>query len=109
MNNQTIPELTATLKRVAQQYSEEFGVTYNGDWFLLKLQEELGEMTQKYLIMTNRTRRKPESEELARAALAEEIADTFGYILLLAEHLDIDVEKAVLGKWLKYLNAAKEI
>lgn len=99
-----LQQLTGTVKRVADEYSKNFGVKYDGDWFLLKLQEELGEMTQKYLIMTNRTRRKPESEAEAKAALAEEIADTFSYVLLFAEHVGVDVEQAVKDKWFKYLS-----
>lgn len=98
-----INELTNTVKQVAEGYSKKFDVPYDGDWFLLKLQEELGEMTQKYLIMTNRTRRKPESEAEARAALAEEIADTFSYVLLFADYVGADVEEAVKAKWFKYL------
>lgn len=99
-----VNELTNTVKRIADGYSQKFGVKSDGDWFLLKLQEELGEMTQKYLIMTNRTRRKSESEAEAKAALAEEIADTFSYVLLFAEHVGIDVEEAVKNKWFKYLD-----
>lgn len=96
--------MTETVKKVADRYAQNFNVKYDGDWFLLKLQEELGEMTQKYLIMTNRTRRKPDSEAEARAALAEEIADTFSYILLFADHVGINVEEAVKMKWFKYLD-----
>lgn len=98
-----LKQLKETIKQVAEGYSKKFDVPYDGDWFLLKLQEELGEMTQKYLIMTNRTRRKPESEAEARAALAEEIADTFSYVLLFADHVGVDVEEAVKAKWFKYL------
>ena len=104
-----VNEMTEKVKQVANQYAQNFGIKYDGDWFLLKLQEELGEMTQKYLIMTNRTRRKPESEEEAKAALAEEIADTFSYVLLFAEHVGVDVEQAVKDKWFKYLEKKKEV
>ncbi len=69
----------------------------------MKLQEEFGEMVQAHLIMTNRTRRKPETEERARDALAQEIADVFCYILLFAKSLDINVEQAVKDKWFAYL------
>lgn len=99
-----LQQLTEKVKRVADEYSKNFGVEYDGDWFLLKLQEELGEMTQKYLIMTNRTRRKPASEAEAKAALAEEIADALSYVLLFAEHVGVDVEEAVKAKWFKYLS-----
>ena len=101
----SLPDLISMIKQVADQYSKKFGVKYDGDWFLLKLQEELGEITQKYLIMTNRTRRKPESEAEARTALAEEIADVFCYILLFADEVDVDIEEAVKRKWFSCLKS----
>jgi NTP pyrophosphatase (non-canonical NTP hydrolase) len=99
----TIPELTQKVQRVADQYAKEFGVTYSDDWFLLKLQEELGEMTRAHLVRTERTRHKSASEEAAKEALAEEIADVFAYILIFARRTGIDIEDAVVQKWFKYL------
>ena len=98
-----IKELTKTIQKVADQYSEEFGVEYSKDWFVMKLQEELGEMVQSHLIMTNRTRRKPESAEKAKEAFAQELADVFCYVILLAEENDINIEQAVKNKWFSYL------
>lgn len=95
--------MTTMVRKVADRYATDFGITYDGDWFLLKLQEELGEMTQKYLILTDRTRRKPESEALGKEALAEEIADVLSYVLLFADRAGIDPETAIRTKWFKYL------
>ena len=99
----TISELTRNVEQVADQYSQEFGVTYTSDWFLLKLQEELGEMTRAHLVITNRTRRKATSESEAKEALSEEIADVFAYVLLFAKNSDIDIEEALTKKWFAYL------
>ncbi|MEK9155625.1 MAG: pyrophosphatase [Patescibacteria group bacterium] len=98
-----LPELTANVEHVASQYSQEFGVTYTNDWFLLKLQEEFGEMTRAHLMLTNRTRRKAASELEAKKALADEIADVFAYVLLFAKNMDIDIEAALTKKWFAYL------
>lgn len=99
----TIPELTERVKLVADQYGKEFNVTYTDDWFLLKLQEELGEMTRAHLARTERTRHKPSSNQEATNALAEEIADVFSYVLIFAQRSGINIEEAVTKKWFKYL------
>lgn len=95
--------MTTMVRKVADRYAVDFGIAYDGDWFLLKLQEELGEMTQKYMILTDRTRRKPESEALGKEALAEEVADVLSYVLLFADRAGIDPEAAIRAKWFKYL------
>jgi NTP pyrophosphatase (non-canonical NTP hydrolase) len=99
----TIAELTEKVSLVTDRYAKDFNVTYTDDWFLLKLQEELGEMTTAHLVLTQRTRRKPESEQAAKNALAEEIADVFSYVLMFAKRSGIDIEEAVANKWFKYL------
>lgn len=101
-----IKEITDKAHRVADQYSKEFNVQYTSDWFLLKLQEEFGEMTRAHLMLTNRTRRKISSEQEGKDALAEEIADVFAYILLFAKQMDINVEDAVAKKWFPFLEKA---
>lgn len=101
-----IQEITDKAHRVADLYSKEFSIEYTGDWFLLKLQEELGEMTRAHLMLTNRTRRKVSSEQEGKDALAEEIADVFAYILLFAKQMDVDIEDAITKKWFPYLENA---
>lgn len=98
-----VQEVTTKVERIAALYSERFGVEYSGDWFLLKLQEELGEMTQAHLILTNRTRRKIASEQEGRDALGKEVADVFAYVLLFAKQMNIDVEEELAKKWYPYL------
>ncbi|MFN8077981.1 MAG: hypothetical protein U0Q19_00305 [Kineosporiaceae bacterium] len=41
-----LAELTATVERVSEGYADRFGIDRTPDWFLMKLQEELGELTQ---------------------------------------------------------------
>lgn len=95
--------LTKNIETVAGQYSEKFNITYTNDWFLLKLQEEFGEMTQAYLMLTQRTRRKIPSTQEGKQVLAEEIADTLAYILLFAKNMHIDPEEAIIKKWFAFL------
>ncbi len=99
----TIPEILTSLSLVQEEYNRKFTVTHSPDWFLLKLQEELGEMTNAHLVRTQRTRRKVENPEETKAALAEEIADVISYALLFANSVDIDPEAAIVKKWFAYL------
>ena len=103
----SLQTLTEKIKRVNDLYAKEFNVEQNGDWFLLKLQEEFGEMTQKYLMTTGRTRKKFASSEEGKQALGEEVADMFSYLLLFADQTGINVEEAVKDKWFKYLAEEK--
>jgi hypothetical protein len=50
-----------------------FNITRDSDWFLFKLQEELGELTQKYLMLTKRGRQKGLSEEEAINKISAQI------------------------------------
>ncbi len=101
----TIQELTEKSDLVAQEYSTKFGIEYTDDWFLLKLQEELGELTRAHLMLSDRTRRKVSSEQEGKYALAEEIADVFAYTLLFAKRMNIDIEDAITKKWFVFLKS----
>jgi len=103
-----VKELANTIQTVADNYAKDFDVPYSADWFVMKLQEELGELVQAHLILSHRTRRKPTSEVEARTRLAEEIADVFSYVLLFAHEVNIDIEAAVKEKWFSYLTQNQE-
>lgn len=98
-----IQEITNKIEQVADRYSKDFDIEYTDDWFLLKLQEEFGEMTRAHLMLTHRTRRKISSEQEGKEALAEEVADVFAYILLFAQRMDIDIQDALTKKWFQFL------
>lgn len=100
MNNQ---ELTKTIVKIAEEYKTKYKVEYDAEFFLLKLQEELGELVQAHLSLSGRGRSRSESKEEAKQQVAEELSDVFCYVLLLAHELDVDIETAVRDKWFKYL------
>jgi NTP pyrophosphatase (non-canonical NTP hydrolase) len=56
-----IEQLTEKIQAVADQYSQKFSVEYSDDWFVMKLQEELGELVQAHLILSGRTRRRADT------------------------------------------------
>jgi len=70
------------------------------DWFLLKLQEEIGELTQIWNKLSGRGRRHGRSDDDLRQALADETADVLGHVLLFAEQNGLDLAAAIERKWL---------
>ena len=97
-----IPNLDAfidRLKAISDRYGRVYGVDRGGDWHLLKLQEEMGELTQAYLAKTARSRRDPAE---ARTGMAHEMADVLCMLLLMARDQGIDLNAAITEKWLRW-------
>jgi len=99
----TIFEISEKVETVSQGYIGKIGVVRTPDWFVLKLQEELGELTQAYMKVKGQARTNGKTSEELNHAMAEEAADVFCHVLLFAKHNGIDLDKAVKEKWLKYL------
>ncbi|ADB31726.1 conserved hypothetical protein [Kribbella flavida DSM 17836] len=95
-----ITELTERAEKISVKYGESLGIERDGDWFLLKLQEEVGELTQAYLQVTGRARPKNRTEHELRDGFELEFADVLCQLLLLARHHGVDVPAAVERKWL---------
>jgi NTP pyrophosphatase (non-canonical NTP hydrolase) len=95
-----IVELTVAVERISAGYAERFGFERTGDWYLLKLQEEVGELTQAHLMREGQARTKGRSPSELDDAFRAEVADVLCQTLLLARHHGIDVEDAVRRKWL---------
>ena len=93
--------LAAKIVQVSDIYAAHFDIDRAGDWPLLKLQEEIGELTQAYLTTTGRTRRP--ADKAARDQLALEMADALGMLLIMAKAEGIDIDQAMQDKWLHWL------
>ena len=94
-------ELQEKIFEVEQSYGKKFGITIDEEYALLKLYEEMGEMSQAVLIGRGKCRpnKFPGSIE-AKEKLAEEMADVLGLLITNAKLLDIDLEAALEKKWL---------
>ena len=97
-----IDHLSQAVEQVSQHYAEKFDITRDATWFLLKLQEEVGELTQAYLMLSGQARAKGKSPETLQADFRKEVADVFCQILLLARFHGIDLTKEVEEKWLRW-------
>ena len=94
-------ELQAKIVKTARDYGVRHNIVLDSDYIMLKLQEELGELTQAYLIYRRKCRiQKYRLEAEAKAEVANELADVAGFIFFLAEVLEIDLEAALVSKWI---------
>jgi NTP pyrophosphatase (non-canonical NTP hydrolase) len=83
----------------SQKYADANGIVRDSDWFMLKLQEEVGEVTQAWNRLSGRGRSKGKTQEEMRQELADETADLLGHVLLLAYQNGLDIEASVKRKW----------
>lgn len=93
-----ITQLQVQAARVAEIYAENFDVPTTSEWTLLKLNEEMGELTSAWLSAHGQSRKTADTQ-----ALADELADVLGFLLVLAEREGIDPAQAFADKWGKYL------
>ena len=91
------------LETIRKNYLKKFVITDIEHFTILKLQEEVGELTQAYLTMAKMARPRGKTDTELKEAFGEEIADVLCMTLLLANDHRVDVEKAIERKWLKWL------
>ena len=97
-----LSELTRKIEAVSQTYSRKYKIKRDLNWFVLKLQEEMGELTQSYLMMNGSGRNKNKSKAELRSDFEKELADVFCHVLLLAKSHKVDMERAIDEKWLTW-------
>lgn len=96
-------ELIQKLVYVSDLYAQRFSLQRDTDWYLMKIQEELGELTAAHLRLTGRGRFQGKSRGEVEKNLREEVADLLAMTLLFAWNRGIDVETALRDKWLHHL------
>lgn len=101
-----LKRLTELVSQVSDTYAQKCDIQRDDDWYVLKLQEELGELVAEHLRATGRGRMKGMSGEDVKTALANEAADVLAHLLLFAKARDIDLEQALARKWFSYLPEA---
>ena len=98
-----LKSLISKIERVSELYSKKYKISRNKLWYLLKLQEEMGELTQAYLSMNGQGRHKNNTPSELKESFENEVADVLCHVLLLAQSEGVDLKKAIDEKWLKRL------
>ena len=65
-----LEELTAEVEAVSRIYATRHGIDRDPAWFVLKLQEEVGELTQAYLMRSGQARDKGHTADELESASA---------------------------------------
>lgn len=95
-----IDSLRRDVETVSAHYAERNDIARTDDWFVLKLNEEVGELTQAFLARSGQSRDKGRSPDERDGDFKAELADVFAHVLLLAERFDVDLVAEVESKWL---------
>ncbi|MHC2999548.1 pyrophosphatase [Microbacterium sp. HJ5] len=90
------------VEAVSALYAERFDVDRTDDWLILKLNEEVGELTKAYLARTGQTRNRDRTADEIEHDFQSELADTLAHVLLIAERFGADLTAAVQKKWLAW-------
>ena len=101
--SRSLSELTDLVAEVSDIYAANNNIARDDEWYVLKLQEELGELTAEYLKTTGRGRTKGADASAIRRALEDEAADVLATLLLFAHKNGIDLDAALERKWFQYL------
>ncbi len=101
-------ELARRIDAISARYAQIYGFERDGDWLMLKVQEEVGELAQAWLAKTGRQRDKGLSTDEIEERFALELADSIGMLLALAQHTGVDVERAMDAKWLVWDRRANQ-
>ncbi|HBY19879.1 MAG: hypothetical protein A2Y24_07700 [Clostridiales bacterium GWE2_32_10] len=89
------------LEDILRGYSKEFNYKEerDSDILIFKLQEELGELTQRYIQMTGRGRMRNMTEVEIKEGFKEESVDILVYLMVLFKRYNVNVEKILSKKW----------
>ncbi|MBN9306859.1 MAG: phosphoribosyl-ATP pyrophosphohydrolase [Devosia sp.] len=93
------------LAQVSDVYAQRTGIVRDDDWYVLKLQEEAGELVAEHLRLTGRGRLRDGGKAAALAARDDEAADLFAMVVLYCRHNGIDLETALARKWFRHLES----
>lgn len=94
-------ELRKKIIEVGSDYRTRNDIVMDKNSTLIKLFEEVGELSQAVLIHQNKCRKsKIVKEEESKKHLSEEMADAFCLIIMCANEFDVDLEDAIDKKWL---------
>jgi NTP pyrophosphatase (non-canonical NTP hydrolase) len=95
-----IDELRDEVEQVSAFYAERHSIDRTDDWFVLKLNEEVGELTQAYLARAGQARDKGRTSEELESEFRSELADVLAQVLLIARRFDVNLSDEVARKWL---------
>ena len=94
-------EIQRKVISTSENYGKEYNFKIDADYALLKLYEEVGELTQSILIQRKKCRpAKFLSDEESKKEISKELADVAGTVMVISNLFGIDLEEAINKKWI---------
>jgi hypothetical protein len=81
------------------QYAEKFQIRRDDEFYLFKMQEELGELTRIFLEIRGSEKKRKDSMEELQKKFAADVAVLIGNALILAHHFNVNVEANIREKF----------
>ena len=95
-----IKELQEKVTKIFLSNLDRDKIDNSDNYLILKINEELGEFVQSYIIHKKMCR--PEKylpDEESKREMAKELSDVLGLVFVIATQFNIDVEEALVKKW----------
>lgn len=94
-------QLQSKVSKVFLANAKRDNIKVDSDYLILKLTEELGEFVQSYLVHQKRCRPAKYLKTLeSKKELSKELSDVLGIIFTISKTLDINIEEALIKKWI---------
>jgi NTP pyrophosphatase (non-canonical NTP hydrolase) len=97
-----LSQLTRAIETISERYARAHGFQRSEDWAIMKLAEEVGELTQAHLRRKGQARQSSASPEALQRSYEDELADVLGQVLVLAGLSRVDLATALDRKWLRW-------
>lgn len=87
-----IKEAAQHCNKAWSQYAKKFNIHRDDEFYLFKLQEELGELTRAFLELRGSENKGNLTQDELHRKFASDVASMVGNALILAEHFEVDLE-----------------
>lgn len=100
-----ISTLQKKLVKVSDIHANSLDIARDGDWYILKLHEEIGKLTKAHLARSKRSRHKSiaQNGNISAEIIGQEIADVYAHTMSLANNYGRDIVAEIEKKWPRYL------
>lgn len=94
-----LKELAQHCEKAWSQYAKKNHIHRDDEFYLFKMQEELGELTRAFLELRGSEKKNKPSKEDLKKRFASDIASLVGNALILALYFDVDLETTIKAKF----------
>jgi NTP pyrophosphatase (non-canonical NTP hydrolase) len=92
-------EVSLLCEKAWSQHAAKFHINRDDVFYLLKMQEELGELTRTFLELRGSEKKRTTNIDELKKQFAADIAVLIGNALILAHHFDVDLEANIKAKF----------